>query len=94
MTERGHLEHLPGRSYLLVIALAAVAALAVGLSQLIGSQQTLDTVVWGLVIGAAGVSLISLAVAWEERRAHIHALIRSITDESPSAGADGGEPSE
>jgi hypothetical protein len=94
MTERGHLEHLPGLSYLLVVALAAVAALVVSLSQLIGSQQTIDTVVWGLVTGAATVSLISLAVAWEERRAHIHALVRRITDEGPSAGTEGHRASE
>lgn len=83
MSDREHLDHLPGRAYVLVVG--ATAAVAVGLAaiQMVTSSDWASTVLWGLVLMLGVVSLISLAVAWEERRAHIHALVRQALDSNP-----------
>ncbi len=86
MAERQHLEHLPGRVYLLVVAVASLAALGVGIIQLIASRNGGDAVLWGIVVGLATLALIALGVAWEERRAHVHALVRHSLDVHAEAG--------
>lgn len=48
--------------------------------QLLGSDRTADTVLWGLVVVAGVISIIALTVAWEERRAHVHALVREVVE--------------
>lgn len=81
---RDHLEHLPGRAYFLAVGAIAVGSLIVAVPQLLGSDRTSDTVIWGLVVAAGLISIIALAVSWEERRAHVHALVREVVE----AGVD------
>ena len=86
---RDHLDHLPGRSYL--TALAAVAALSVVFSviQLASSDRTIDTVLWGIVVALGAISLLAIGIAWEERRAHVHAVVReALEGESLPPGVD------
>lgn len=75
-----HLEHLPGRAYFLAVGAIAVGSLIVAVPQLLGSDRTSDTVIWGLVVAAGLISIIALAVSWEERRAHVHALVREVVE--------------
>lgn len=77
---RDHLDHLPGRAYLLVVGAIPLLVLAVALPQLFTSHQTADVVWWSLAVAAAVVSLVALVVAWEERRAHIHAVVREVVE--------------
>ena len=63
---RDHLEHLPGRAYFLAVGAIAVGSLIVAVPQLLGSDRTSDTVIWGLVVAAGLISIIALAVSWEE----------------------------
>ncbi len=78
--QRDHLEHLPGRAYLLAVAVLPLGALAVAVPHLLGSDRTSDTVAWALVAAAGIISLLALIVAWEERRAHVHALVREVVE--------------
>lgn len=84
MRDREHLDHLPGRSYLLVVGAAAALATGVAVLQMVSTSDWASTVLWGAVMVLGAVSLIALAVAWEERRAHIHALVREVLEEDPA----------
>lgn len=77
---RDHLEHLPGQSYLLVVAAPAVVVLIVAFSQMMSSTRDSDALLWGIVVIVATLSIVALAVAWEERRAHIHAVVRQALE--------------
>ncbi len=65
---------------MLVVAVVSVAVLIVAFSQVMSSSQAWDTLMWGIVVMVATLSVIALAVAWEERRAHIHAVVRQAVD--------------
>jgi hypothetical protein len=78
--ERDHLDHLPGRTYLGVVGVVAFGAVVVAAVQMITTSDALSVGLWGVVAVLGVVSLVSLAVAWEERRAHIHALVREILE--------------
>ena len=84
MRDREHLDHLPGRSYLLIVGAAAALATAVAVLQMVSTSDWASTVLWGIVMFVGAISLIALAVAWEERRAHIHALVREVIEEDPA----------
>ncbi len=79
-SERDHLEHLPGRVYLLAVGAIGLGALLAAVPQLLGSDRSSDTVIWGLVVAAGLISIVALAVSWEERRAHVHALVREVVE--------------
>lgn len=85
---RDHLDHLPGRSFLLALAIASALAVVAAATQLASSDQTGATVLWVVVIGLGALSLLALGVAWEERRAHIHALVREALEGEGHGGAD------
>ena len=50
---------------------------------MVSTNDWATSVLWGAVMVVGAVSLISLAVAWEERRAHIHALVRQVLEDEP-----------
>ena len=77
---REHLDHLPGRSFL--SALAAVSALVsvAAVTQLAASDQG-ATALWTITLVVGVLSLLFLGIAWEERRAHIHALVREALED-------------
>ena len=76
---RDHLEHLPGRTFLLSLAIATALIVVVAASQLIGAENSGDSVLWAIVTGIGALSLLALGVAWEERGAHVHALVREAS---------------
>lgn len=86
---RDHLEHLPGRTYLLALVLVAALAVVASVTQLVSADRTLDSVLWSIAVGVGTLSLLALGVAWEERRAHVHALVREALEEDQvPEGAD------
>jgi hypothetical protein len=83
---RDHLEHLPGRTFLIVLAAISGTVVIAAVSQLVSSEQTDDSVLWSIVIAVGVLTLLALGVAWEERRAHVHALVRQATEHDVPAG--------
>ena len=77
---RDHLEHLPGRTFLAVIAVIAALAGIVAVLQLVDADRTIDSVLWAITLGLATLSLLAVGIAWEERRAHVHALVREALE--------------
>lgn len=85
---REHLDHLPGRAFLVGLAAVSALAIAAGVIQLATADQTSARVLWSLTIGLGALSLLALGVAWEERRAHVHALVREALEGEGHGGAD------
>ena len=84
-----HLEHLPSRSYLVSLAVISSVATVGAVSQLVSATKTGDSVLWSVAIGLGVVALVALGVSWEERRAHVHALVRgALEGRDDLAGAD------
>ena len=63
-------------------------AVVVAVSQLVSSDQTGDSVLWSVAVGVGVLTLLALGVALEERRAHVHALVREAVEDGATAGAD------
>jgi H+/Cl- antiporter ClcA len=78
---REHLDHLPGRIFLGIVAGAAAAATIVAGIRLFDSG---DKLLWSVAVGLGALALVAVGVAWEERRAHVHALVREALEESPA----------
>ena len=87
---RDHLDHLPGRSFLLALAVVSALTVLVAVSQLVSSKETSDSVLWSIVVGLGALTLLALGIAWEERRAHVHALVREAVEDG--GGAGGADP--
>ncbi len=81
MTDRGdHLEHLPSRTFLGAVAIVAALATVASATQLASSS---DKTLWGIAVAVGALALLAVGVAWEERRAHVHALVREALEETP-----------
>lgn len=80
MRDKDHLDHLPGKTYLGVMAAVAVVVAVAALAQMVSANGNGSVVLWGVVLSLAVVSLVASVVAWEERRAHIHALVREVLE--------------
>lgn len=85
---RDHLDHLPSRSFLLALVVASALAVAAAVFQLGSVDDTASAVLWSIVIGLGALSLLAVGVAWEERRAHVHALVREALEGVGHGGAD------
>ncbi len=84
---RDHLEHLPGRGFLL--ALTAISAFVTfGAAFQLAAAEGTGSVLWGVTIAIGALTLLALGVAWEERRAHVHALVREALEEKGPVAAD------
>lgn len=83
MTGRGdHLEHLPSRAFLGAMVVVAALATAVSAVRLAAAD---DKALWGIAVAVGALALLAVGVAWEERRAHVHALVREALEETPGA---------
>ena len=83
---REHLDHLPGRSFLLGPAVISALVTIGAVTQLaVGGQGA--TVLWIIALALGVLSLLALGIAWEERRAHIHALVREALEDGGREGA-------
>ena len=62
--------------------IAVIAALAgiVAVFQLVAADRTIDAVLWAITLALGTLSLLAVGVAWEERRAHVHALVREALE--------------
>lgn len=79
-----HLEELPSRAFLATLAVVAALTVLASAVRLASSRSDLP---WVVALGLGVITLVALGVAWEERRAHVHALVREAIEEMP-AGAD------
>lgn len=88
-SNRDHLEHLPGRVFLTTLAVFPALAAVGGAIQLLSAESTRDAVLWAVVVAVGVIAVLAIVVAWEERSAHVHALVReAIEDPDPAHGAD------
>ena len=63
------------------VAVVAVLATVISTLQLGDSN---DKVLWAVAVALGALSLLGVGVAWEERRAHVHALVREALEATPT----------
>lgn len=86
--DRDHLDHLPGRGFLAAVAVVPALAVVGAVLQLTTPDHTSASTLWVVVVALGITSLLALGVAWEERNAHIHALVREAIEGVGHGGAD------